>query len=109
MGLPPSIQRAHPMRSTLQPRYFRMPISTTTLPFARALTGERCWIYLSVEALLGVKPENAQFLSEIDRPLLDTFLSPSHVATAAQLAAKTPRPLKIITDRNLITEYRYGR
>src|SRR5262249_55989925 len=63
----------------------------------------------SVEALLGVKPENAQFLSEIDRPLLDTFLSPSHVATAAQLAAKTPRPLKIITDRNLITEYRYGR
>jgi spermidine synthase len=62
----------------------------------------------SVEALLGVMPETTPLLSEIDRPLLSALLSPSHIATAGQVAAKTPRPLEIITDRNLITEYRYG-
>jgi predicted membrane-bound spermidine synthase len=71
----------------------------------RALLG----VPASVEVLLGVKRGTTLFFSESDRPLLSAFLSPSHIATADQVAAKTPRPLEIITDRNLITEYRYGR
>ena len=36
------------------------------------------------------------------------FLSRDHTATVEEIAAKTGRPLEIITDRNLITEYKYG-
>lgn len=63
----------------------------------------------SVEELLKVKPEAAPLLTEADRPLLEDFLSARRIATSAQLAARVGRPLEIITDRNLITEYRYGR
>ena len=48
-------------------------------------------------------------LTEADRPLALDFLSAKRTATASELARKAGRPLEVITDRNLVTEYRYGR
>lgn len=62
----------------------------------------------SVAELLSIKPQGDQLLREPDRSLVETFLSQSHTQTTDEVAAKANRPLEIITDRNLITEYRYG-
>ena len=63
----------------------------------------------SVEELLSIKPQGVPLLTESDRPLAKMFLSRTRTATTAEVAARTSRPLEIITDRNLITEYRFGR
>ena len=63
----------------------------------------------SVDALLQVRPEGRPLLTDADRPLARDFLSVKRTATAADLARKAGRPLEVITDRNLVTEYRYGR
>jgi SAM-dependent methyltransferase len=62
----------------------------------------------SVEELLNIRPEGRPLLTEADRALAQTFLSRTHTETTAEVAARTGRPLEIITDHNLITEYRYG-
>jgi hypothetical protein len=63
----------------------------------------------SIEELFNIKPQGVQLLTEADRVLTEGFLSRAHTATTADVDARTDRPLEIITDRNLITEYRYGR
>ncbi len=63
----------------------------------------------SVDELFKVKLEGSPPLTQADRPLLEDFLSSKRVVTREQVAARTGRPLEIITDRNLITEYRFGR
>ena len=63
----------------------------------------------SVDALLSVKPETKPLLTEADRALAEDYLSRARSATIAEVAAKAGRQLEIITDRNLVTEYRHGR
>ncbi len=63
----------------------------------------------SVDELINVRPRGATLLTDSDRPLLAEFLSRSHTTTLAEVAAETRRPLELITDRNLITEYKYGK
>jgi hypothetical protein len=57
---------------------------------------------------LNIKPQGDQLLTESDRLVAQMFLSRTHTQTTDEVAAKADRPLEIITDRNLITEYRYG-
>jgi spermidine synthase len=63
----------------------------------------------SVAELIRIVPEGMPLLTEADRVLAMNFLSRNRTATSAELSTKVGRPLEIITDRNLITEYRYGR
>ena len=58
--------------------------------------------------MLKIRPEGKPLFSDSDGPLMRDFLSRDHTATVEEIAAKTGRPLEIITDRNLITEYKYG-
>ena len=44
-----------------------------------------------------------------DQVLIEDFLSRQRTSDVAAVAAKAGRPLEVITDRNLITEYKYGR
>jgi spermidine synthase len=62
----------------------------------------------SIDQLLRVRPEGKPLFTEADHSLMLDFLSPDHTATVAEIAAKAGRPLEVITDRNLITEYKYG-
>ena len=62
----------------------------------------------SVDELLRVSPEGKPLLTKADESLVLNFLSRDRTATVAEVAAKVGRPLEIITDRNLITEYKYG-
>ena len=70
----------------------------------RTKLGERS----SIDELLGVSPEGKPLLMEPDESLVLNFLSRNRTATVAEVAAKVGRPLEVITDRNLITEYKYG-
>jgi spermidine synthase len=63
----------------------------------------------SVQELLKVRPEKMPLLTNGDSALAKDFLSRGRTATVDELAARIGRPLEIITDRNLITEYKYGR
>jgi spermidine synthase len=63
----------------------------------------------SVQELLKVSPEKTPLFTNNDIALAEDFLSRARVADVDELAAKSSRPLEIITDRNLITEYKYGR
>jgi hypothetical protein len=56
-----------------------------------------------------VRPEKMPLLTNGDSALAKDFLSRGRTATVDELAARIGRPLEIITDRNLITEYKYGR
>jgi hypothetical protein len=58
---------------------------------------------------MDVSPEKTPLLTAQDSALVKAFLSRGHVATVAEVAARMHRPPEIITDRNLITEYKYGR
>jgi spermidine synthase len=63
----------------------------------------------SVRELLKVSPEKTPLFTNDNSAIAEAFLSRVHTATVAELAAKSGRPLEIITDRNLLTEYKYGR
>jgi len=56
-----------------------------------------------------VSPAKTALFSNDDGEIIKGFLSPAHTATVADRAAGIGRPLEVITDRNLITEYKYGR
>jgi hypothetical protein len=62
----------------------------------------------SVDELLKVRPEGRALWTEVDRSLILDFLARSRTTTVAEAASKVGRPLEVITDRNLITEYKYG-
>jgi predicted membrane-bound spermidine synthase len=63
----------------------------------------------AVDELLNVLPGERILMTSADRPMLREYLSRTHTATLAEVAATTGRPLELITDRNLLTEYKYGR
>jgi len=63
----------------------------------------------SAGELLGIRPQGETLFSDTDRELISGFLSREHTATLEEVAARAGRPLEVITDRNLITEYKYGR
>jgi spermidine synthase len=65
----------------------------------------------SVRELLKVSPESTPMLSlqEDGVAMARRFLSRERAASVEELAPKDARPPEIITDRNLITEYKYGR
>jgi hypothetical protein len=51
----------------------------------------------SVDELLKIRPEGKPLFSDSDGPLMRDFLSRDHTATVEEIAAKTGRPLEIIT------------
>jgi spermidine synthase/predicted MFS family arabinose efflux permease len=63
----------------------------------------------AVRELMMVSPAKAALFSNDDSEIIKGFLSRSHTADVPGLAAKIGRPLEVITDRNLITEHKYGR
>jgi hypothetical protein len=63
----------------------------------------------STSELLSIRPQGKSISSNADEGLILGFLSRDHTATVKEVAAKAQRPPEIIIDRNLITEYRYGR
>lgn len=63
----------------------------------------------SVRELMAVSPARTALFSNDDGEIIKGFLSRAHTATVADRAAGIGRPLEVITDRNLITEYKYGR
>jgi spermidine synthase len=63
----------------------------------------------SVSELAKVQPEGIPLWTNKDSAIIQSFLSRNeHVVTVDQLSANIGRPLEVITDRNLITEYKYG-
>jgi hypothetical protein len=56
-----------------------------------------------------VSPEKTPLFTNNDGAIAEAFLSRGRTATVDELAARTGRPLEIITDRNLLTEYKCGR
>jgi spermidine synthase len=62
----------------------------------------------AIDALRRIRPEGRALFSEVDEALMRSFLSRERTETVEQVAAKARRPLEIITDRNLITEFKYG-
>lgn len=63
----------------------------------------------AIDELRRIRPEGKPLFSAGDDALTRYFLSRERTTTVEQVAAKAGRPLEIITDRNLITEYKYGR
>jgi spermidine synthase len=63
----------------------------------------------AIEDLRRIRPEGKPLFSPADDALMRSFLSRERVMTVEQAAAKAGRSLEIITDRNLVTEYKYGR
>jgi spermidine synthase len=63
----------------------------------------------AIDALRRIRPEGKPLFSDSDEGLMREFLSRERTASVEQVAGKAGRPLEIITDRNLITEYKYGR
>ena len=59
--------------------------------------------------LMQVKPDGQAIFTAADGDLIADFLSPLRVHDLAAVTAKAGRQPEVITDRNLITEYRYGR
>jgi len=62
----------------------------------------------SVRELMKVSPEKTPLFTNDDSAIAEAFLSRAHTATVDELAARIGRPLEIITDRNLLTEFKYG-
>jgi hypothetical protein len=63
----------------------------------------------AMDELRRIRPEGKPLFSPADESLMRYFLSRERTTTVEQVAAKARRPLEIITDRNLITECKYGR
>jgi spermidine synthase len=63
----------------------------------------------AIEELRRICPEGKPLFAATDEALMRSFLKRERTATVEQAAVKAGRPLEIITDRNLITEYKYGR
>jgi len=63
----------------------------------------------SVTRISRIRPLNSALFAPTDKELIEDFLAPEHITDLTGLAAKADRPLEVITDRNLITEYKYGK
>ena len=60
-------------------------------------------------SLRAIRPAGVPLFAPQDGDIVTDFLDPRRATDLAQAEAKAGRPLEVITDRNLITEYRYGR
>ena len=60
-------------------------------------------------ALRNIKPGGVPLFGPGDSDVIRQFLSPALSKDLDEVAQSVGRPLEVITDRNLITEYRYGR
>jgi hypothetical protein len=63
----------------------------------------------AIAELRRIRPEGKPLFSAGDESLMRYFLSRERTSTVEQVAAKASRPLEVITDRNLLAEYKYGR
>ena len=63
----------------------------------------------AVERMLAVAPMGKRLFADSDLDVVRDFLSLKRVHDLAEVEAKVGRKAEVITDRNLITEYRYGR
>lgn len=63
----------------------------------------------AIDDLMAIAPEGRPLFAPEDRPLVAHFLDRKHTRDLASVVAAAGRPVEVITDRNLITEYRYGR
>lgn len=63
----------------------------------------------AIDELRRIRPDGKALFGPDDDALMRSFLSRERTVTVEQAAAKAGRPLEIITDRNLIAEYKYGR
>jgi spermidine synthase len=63
----------------------------------------------AIERIMAIKPLGRRIFAEADRDLVRSFVSIDLTVDLAKVALAAGRPLEVITDRNLITEYRYGR
>jgi spermidine synthase len=62
----------------------------------------------AIDELRRIRPEGKPLFSPTDESLMRYFLSRERTTTVEQAAAKAGRTLEVVTDRNLITEYKYG-
>ncbi len=60
-------------------------------------------------ALAQIKPAGRPLFGPGDAGVIADILNAGHVTDVETVARKMQRPLEVVTDRNLITEYRYGR
>lgn len=56
-----------------------------------------------------IAPRGKPLFGAGDEDVLDSFLNPARVQTLAEMEGQAGRAGEVITDRNLITEYRYGK
>ena len=63
----------------------------------------------AVAALRAIKPAGVPMFGPNDGDVIADFLDVRRITDLAEAEKKAGRPLEVITDRNLITEYRYGR
>ncbi|MFM9941432.1 MAG: hypothetical protein ACKVP7_18260 [Hyphomicrobiaceae bacterium] len=63
----------------------------------------------AVGHLMAIRPEGKPLFTDADRDLIAGFLSLDHTKDLAAVETKAGRRAEVITDRNLITEYKYGR
>lgn len=64
---------------------------------------------VAVERMMAVAPLGKRLFADSDLYVVKDFLSMRRVHDLAEVEAKVGRKAEVITDRNLITEYRYGR
>ncbi len=64
---------------------------------------------VAVERMMAVAPLGKRLFADSDLDVVKDFLSMRRVHDLAEVEAKVGRKAEVITDRNLITEYRYGR
>lgn len=63
----------------------------------------------AVEHLMAIKPEGRPIFTDADKDLIESFLSLAQTRELAEVESRAGRRAEVITDRNLITEYKYGR
>ena len=63
----------------------------------------------AIEHLMAIKPEGRPLFTDADKDLIDSFLSLAQTRDLAEVERRVGRRAEVITDRNLITEYKYGR
>ena len=61
----------------------------------------------AVQALRDIRPAGRPLFGPGDDDLITDYLNPTRIRDLASVQAKTNRPLLVITDRNLVTEYRH--
>lgn len=77
------------------------------------VAGQRDWrpmlaSPLAAAALRAIRPAGKPLFGPGDGDIIEDYLDPRRIRDLAAIAAEHKRPLEIITDRNLITEYKHN-